>query len=118
MAKSRRAFAVGADVVDDRVLHVGADSGRHPVEPELVTHAPGHVVIRAGAVAADAQRARDAVAVIEREPASEHDRAAYRLAHHQILSRAEVVRRSGVQGFLGWWVAECRAEQEPARLRT
>src|SRR5689334_13379921 len=79
MSEARAARSGHANVVDDRILHVWTDAGRHVVERERVPHAPGHVVIGAGRVAAHPERADDTVLVVEREAAAEHDDAAGRL---------------------------------------
>src|SRR5690349_247262 len=116
VAKPGRAFAVGPDVVDDRILHVRADPGWHAIETELVTHAPGDIVIRAGAIAADSNRAGDALVVVERKPATEDDDPANRLADHGIVVGPKLVRRAAVDDIRGRRVAQRRAEQESAGL--
>src|SRR5207342_3109269 len=63
------AFAGAAgDVVDDAVVLVRADAGRHLVETERLADAPGDVVVGAGRVAGDADCA-DLLVLVEGESA-------------------------------------------------
>src|SRR4051794_32647764 len=90
VAEAGGAFAVGAEVVDDGVLAVRVDAGRHPVELQRLPDSPGDVVVGAGGIAADAEPADHAAFVVEGEPAAEHDHAADALADHRIRGRAEL----------------------------
>src|SRR3954447_15136958 len=97
MPKSGRALSVRTNVVDDRVLHVGTGAGRHLVQSEKMPHPPRHVVIRARAVTAYAERACHSVAVVKCQPAAEYDDAAECLADEWVLRVAVFGRLTGIK---------------------
>src|SRR3954465_2902503 len=95
VAKTRCALAGIVHVVNDCVLALRADAGRHLVEPERLAHPPRHMVIRARGVPAHPVAAGDPVAIVGRTPAAEHDHAANALAHHWIGGRSELCGKAG-----------------------
>src|SRR5690349_15044379 len=97
MAKAGSAFSVRPDIVNDCILHVRTDAGRHLVQSEEMSHAPRHVMIRTRAVATHAKPPGRAIAVVQRKAAAEHNGAAEHLADEGILRGAEFGRLAGIQ---------------------
>src|SRR4051812_10389355 len=117
MSEPGRAFSVGADVVDDGVLHVRTDACRDVIQSEKMPQPPGHVVIGAGAVAADADGAGKSITIIQRKPAPEHDDPAEMLADQRVLRAAVLGGLPGIERLGVGRAAEPRAEQISAGLR-
>src|SRR5205823_3811809 len=79
-------------------LFVG-DARRHVVEPEIVAHLPGDVVIGAGRVTTHTKAAHERpVSVVQRETAAEHVGAPDPLPYHEVFRGAVVGRVAAISG--------------------
>src|SRR5205807_2245613 len=111
------------DVVDDVVVAgVGAglfvgDARRHVVEPEIVAHLPGDVVIGAGRVTTHTKAAHERpVSVVQRETAAEHVGAPDPLPHHEVFRGAVVARVAAIRHLVVRRVGFLEPEQRAAGL--
>ena len=93
------ARSIGCDVIDDvvRMCCVARDSAhpRQMIELQMTSNSPGDVVVRAGGVPAYTNCTNDPLGrTVERQPTTEDVYSANLFAHHRVIRRALIRRRS------------------------
>src|SRR5690242_19616178 len=95
LTRAARAVRVRADVVDDVIragrIAANAFHSTECVEPESVPNPPGHHMVGAGGVSADADPADSDSVFIKHKSTAKHIHAADAVADHRISLRAEIL---------------------------
>src|SRR5437588_6636432 len=116
-----RAIRIGSDIINNVVgmaqIARNSPNPQEVVQRQIVAHAPGDVVIRAGGVAAYTHSSdEDPIGGVQCEPAAKHVHTANFVAHHGIAPSAVLGGRSRVRDARIHGVTLLKTKEAASRL--